>query len=643
MMGGVAALVALLMTALNLSVSLQTLSRDQDILSFHSTNITRAPSETMSSCMLIMDDNHWLVEWLAYHFTTLNLAHMIVAIDPRSRTSPISILDRWEGRIDVEMWNDSHYFDNYPKDADLQEVNLARQQTFLAKCITTFKQRNHSWVMLTDTDEYVMINPRTKVKDHELYRPYSPPLDQAGSILSFLQQEQKTHGTTCFSMGRLQFSPDESSIEKVQRNVPPYLNASHFMTLRWLHPADDLVGPKNIVHLASIPPFIIPTNYTHQHRVIYEQCPEAGYTWHRDNSLLQIYHYLGTLQQFKFRNDARLSLEWAGRNERFDRYKGKGDGMQDDLRPWIKAFVDLVGGREAIRLLEGVGRTDGWESAEAHSSRFADEPCCISVDTESQAIFKFYSVAKTDRGGAAVADMLLAHAFAFANNMNYAGACAQGDLPHQKTTEQLIEAVGLQDVLTYSCPESADDGFILERQAYVAKNTRIFTESYLQRLRSQVHYPSQKNHSVVVHVRRGDVTPCSYYANRYLPNSHYIEILNEYVPPDLPVSIFSESNAFESFDDFGNYSVYLDTDLAEAWKAMLIADYIVLSKSSFSMVPAILNRNATVIYTPFMQKRLPQWRVVNSEIMENTRKKVLRIIEQKCTSKEKKIALDKLS
>lgn len=39
-----------------------------------------ASHETMSSCMLIMDDNHWLVEWLAYHWTTLNLRNMIIAI-----------------------------------------------------------------------------------------------------------------------------------------------------------------------------------------------------------------------------------------------------------------------------------------------------------------------------------------------------------------------------------------------------------------------------------------------------------------------------------------------------------------------------------------------------------------------------------
>ena len=669
LLGTVVATVVIM--AVNLSVSPQAPpSQGPDSSSFRSKNIHRITSETMSSCILIMDDNHWLVEWLAYHWTTLNLRHMIIAIDPRSKTSPISILDRWKGRLNFELWNDSHYFDNVPgPTADLQEVNLARQQTFLAKCMGELKRRNHSWTMFTDTDEFVVINPRTNRKGHALYREYSPPIDTPGSILSFLQNELKTRNTTCFSMGRLQFSPDESSLHEIQKNVPLYFNSSQFMTLRWLHPADDLVGPKNIIDLSSMDVSVIPTNYTHQHRVIYEKCPEAGHTWHRANSLLQVYHYLGTLEQHNFRNDARLSLEWAGRNERYERYKGEGVGTRDDLRPWLKAFVKSVGKEEAIRLLEGVGRTEGWETADAHELRFAAEPCCVmTVDvnvpgtgntkdenidgndddsTGSQDSSKkkvFYSTAKTDRSGAAVADMLLAHAYGFANHMTYAGACAADDLPYRKKTEELLQAVGLQDVLVYACPEKGDSkAAILDRQVYVAENTRIFTSSYLKHLHARVKYPTTKNHTVVIHIRRGDVTPCSYYANRYLPNSHYVQILKEYVPPELPVSIFSELDAFESFDDFANYSLYLDTVLSDAWKAMITADYIVLSKSSFSMVPAILNRNATVIYTPFMQKGLPQWTAVSDDIMKNTKRRVLELIEQRCSPEEKNVALRKIS
>lgn len=646
-MGAVAASLVLAIVNLVSIFFWTTPSRGLEPSHLHSrTRTTVSPQLTMSSCMLIMDDNHWLIEWLAYHWTTLNLRHLILAVDPRSQTSPVPILDRWKGRINVEIWNDSHYFHNYdPNLETLQELNLARQQTFLAKCMQKYKQRNHSWVMFTDTDEFITINPRTKQPNHDLYREYSPSLDQPGSILSFLEQEHKTRGTSCFSMGRLQFSPDESSLRRVRRNVPDFFNASQFMTLRWLHPADDLVGPKNIVHLSSIPSELIPTNYTHQHRVIGKVCGKAGYTWHRENSLLQVNHYLGTFEQFQFRNDARLSLEWAGRNERFERYLGEGDRAVDNLRPWIRTFVDSVGKQEAMRLLEGVGRTGGWESAATAPSRGLESPLLHpqrrrAVDTGRM----FYSIAKTDRAGAVVVDMLLAHAYGYANNMTYAGACpVQGSLPYQEDTKLLIHAVGLQNVLKFACPKRRRDGMIVNRRAYASKNTQVITRSYLEHLRVRVTYPSTKRHIVVVHVRRGDISPCNYYANRYLPNSHYLQILSEYVPPGLPVSIFSESDSFETFDDFQNSSLYLDTDLPDAWKAMISADYIVLSKSSFSFVPALLNPSATVIYTPFMQRGLPEWKVVSDEIMDHSRERVLEMIEESCSPEEKKIVLTKLS
>jgi hypothetical protein len=329
----------------------------------------------MSACMLIMDDNHWLIEWIAYHYLTVNLRHLILAIDQRSRTSPIQILDRWKDRIQFELWNDTHFFHHPPRRAhDLQVINEARQQAFLAKCLQTLKVRNYGWSMFTDTDEYVVINPRARGRrKHKLYRPNIPTLDQPGSIMTFLNREKRQYDTKCFSMGRLQFSPDEVDPADVQKDVPSYLNGSDFMTLRWLISADDLVGPKNIVDLSGIPAEMIPRKKTHQHRVLEPICGEAGRTWTRKNSLLQVYHYIGTYEQFTFRDDARLSTKKAkGRNVRYERYTGRDIGRQDDLRPWLKGFIDFVGKDEALRLLDGIGRTHGWEGAQAHVERFVD-------------------------------------------------------------------------------------------------------------------------------------------------------------------------------------------------------------------------------------------------------------------------------
>jgi len=54
-------------------------------------------------CLMIMDDNHYLVEFLAYHWYAMPLRHLTVLVDPKSRTSPFPVLDRWKNRIRVDV------------------------------------------------------------------------------------------------------------------------------------------------------------------------------------------------------------------------------------------------------------------------------------------------------------------------------------------------------------------------------------------------------------------------------------------------------------------------------------------------------------------------------------------------------------
>ena len=49
-----------------------------------------------AACMLVMDDSHFLTEWIAYHYHAVNLRTIVLAIDPKSQTSPSHVLDRWK-------------------------------------------------------------------------------------------------------------------------------------------------------------------------------------------------------------------------------------------------------------------------------------------------------------------------------------------------------------------------------------------------------------------------------------------------------------------------------------------------------------------------------------------------------------------
>jgi hypothetical protein len=138
---------------------------------------------------------------------------------------------------------------------------------------------------------------------------------------------------------------------------------------------------------------------------------------------------------------------------------------------------------------------------------------------------------------------------------------------------------------------------------------------------------------MAVHIRRGDVRPCKN-VQRYLPNAHYLYLIDEYSkmllqkhsnhtnsdgPPNIHVTIYSESASFEAFDVFyeKNYSVELDTNLGIVWNAIEVADVAILSRSYFSFVPAILNYNHIIVATPFLGfEPLSGWHTANTSLVQ---------------------------
>jgi hypothetical protein len=62
---------------------------------------------------------------------------------------------------------------------------------------------------------------------------------------------------------------------------------------------------------------------------------------------------------------------------------------------------------------------------------------------------------------------------------------------------------------------------------------------------------------------------------------------------------------------------------------MMTADVLLLSKSSFSLVPAILNRDSQVMYTPFWHAALPNWTTVDESILKHTYSEMERLQQKK--------------
>jgi Glycosyl transferase family 11 len=165
------------------------------------------------------------------------------------------------------------------------------------------------------------------------------------------------------------------------------------------------------------------------------------------------------------------------------------------------------------------------------------------------------------------------------------------------------------------------------------------TPAFINWLRSQTKAAVSKPPmvpSAVVHVRRGDVDPCKQWKDRYLPNAYYLDVLKQCVPKDVPVTVFSEAASFEPFSDFDSNitstTFRLDTDVAEVWQAVMSASHVVLSKSSFAYVPALLNaNNATIVYPAnWSIVAMPGWKKVDPDIQERSLRRLKLLRKLRC-------------
>ena len=128
---------------------------------------------SFSACLLIKDDNEILSEWIAYHYHTIKLRQLIVAVDPLSSESPTILLAKWKLLTDlnIRLWHDEHYMpDDFMEtgqappnfiatETDLKHSKMRaesileisnhryRQRVFLSSCLRSMRAEGNSWVI----------------------------------------------------------------------------------------------------------------------------------------------------------------------------------------------------------------------------------------------------------------------------------------------------------------------------------------------------------------------------------------------------------------------------------------------------------------------------------------------------------------
>lgn len=229
------------------------------------------------------------------------------------------------------------------------------------------------------------------------------------------------------------------------------------------------------------------------------------------------------------------------------------------------------------------------------------------------------------KSGIVIQDQLMAHAYAWHRGAEYGGACGSGEYDEHR---ELLASIGLEAELPFACPSdlphsSGIQTSLVPQDKYNKDDTRIWIPDYLRFLRSKVKIPPKATDEfiIAVHVKRGIVTPCSTRRDgysRYLPNSHYLRLIDKYMQPNAKVHIFSQNQSHEKFDDFASrgYELHLDHETSEVWRTIAIADVVIMSRSSFSLVPSLVS-NGTVVYTPFWHKPLDSWHILrDKEILD---------------------------
>ena len=340
---------------------------------------------SFSACLLIRDDNEILSEWIAYHYFSLKLRNLIVAVDPFSVESPSEILQRWSNSTDLRVreWHDEDYMpakfletgrapDEYQqaKNATLiidhsEQAMLEvsnhryRQRIFLSQCMKQFRDEGNTWVIHIDTDEYVVASKLLRQMNPSYVS--LPAMDQPGSILTFVQSVAAVTPHLvrypCISMLRVLFGSVENDEKTDEEHIlPDRFVRKSFETLRWKYHAlpHDMKtngNPKVIVDVSVIPDEYFPSDIVYSiHRPVREYCEknsELSFTSFRKQPIA-VNHYLGSWERYSGRKeDKRRSREVYDTKAKVSR------GLDDTTLPWFSGFVREYGEDRVAYLLGG--------------------------------------------------------------------------------------------------------------------------------------------------------------------------------------------------------------------------------------------------------------------------------------------------
>jgi hypothetical protein len=274
--------------------------------------------KSFSACLLIMDDNHRLSEWIAYHYFALPLRHLVVTVDPRSRTSPVKIQDRWRPLMTITLWGDADF--NFSanmtalNETDVQaktNMHRKRQSTFYKGCALYLQKKKQKWTSFHDVDEFLTVD-QDFVNDTDTL--YTTP----GNVLQTLRSVRATEPNNthfqknCISVPRVAYDSVESSAQEVQKDIPSFLDGMKFDTLRFRH--RDKHGNGGLLKSILDVTHAVKRKKYAVHQLFGSKLCSNRF---RAHTILVIHRYIGSWESYSFRDVARQGKEHN--RKRFDK------------------------------------------------------------------------------------------------------------------------------------------------------------------------------------------------------------------------------------------------------------------------------------------------------------------------------------
>jgi len=347
------------------------------------------PDASFSACLLVMDENFRLQEWIAFAYFTLRLRYIVVTVDPRSKQLPTKVLDLFRSELNMTIleWNDSHLFTNRTKPLPetaprnmVRKRHRVRQAGFYKACMKHLYERGKTWTVLYDADEFLIFNKYNHSYENGAFM--SPPSisSRPGAVLDFIHQAQASNSknpflnTICYPIPRMLHGGKEISEKELKATVPEgsIVEPLQLDTLRWRYHSIASKAKANglakvIIDVSRLKPYF-PLVVNSPHRPVHSVCEwPPAYRFIKD-SPFRINHYLGSWEAYSYREDSRKGAERS--RETWELQSNTSNTKRsDDASTWLKGFYKEVGVKKANTVLEGAGipksykreDDDGWK------------------------------------------------------------------------------------------------------------------------------------------------------------------------------------------------------------------------------------------------------------------------------------------